>query len=62
MHKVQLFRVADVGIEWCLPYLPKKNDISRSADVVESLPCTQFLVPSVPYRALSELGASLFAT
>jgi hypothetical protein len=39
----------------------KKKSSSLFALTNESLPCTAFLVPSVPYRALIDLGAYFLA-
>lgn len=56
MHKLQLFKHAVLFMD-----SPKKKPFSRAEDVNESLPCTAFLVPSVPNKALREPGASAFA-
>jgi len=37
---------------------PKKIFNSLAAEALESLPCTAFLVPSVPNTALIDRGAS----
>jgi len=61
MHRVQLFSTPVVFIILEEGSPPKKKSSSLLADSWESLPWTAFLVPSVPKRALIELGASYLA-
>lgn len=60
-QRVQLLMTAVVFIALEANGPPKKNSVSFLADSSESLPCTAFLVPSVPNKALRDPGASAFA-
>ena len=56
MQQVQLLKNAVVLI-----FPEKKKSVSLFHEGPESLPCTAFLVPSVPKYALIELGAFYLA-
>lgn len=61
IQRVQLSRTAVVFIHLSDSLPPKKKFASLVADSLESDPWVAFLVPSVPYNALSEFGASYYA-
>ena len=60
-QSAQLLSWAVVFIYFAFPSPPKKKPFSLAYDPPESEPWQAFLVPSVPKRALNELGASYLA-
>ena len=62
MQSEQLLSIAVVFIGLVLGSPLNQKSVSLFIDPTESLPCTAFLVPSVPNNALIELGFSVLAT